>query len=205
MRQIGFIAGQDGAVVKYDPKLHAAQTTPKQRALTRHQRATQYFKALRYIEMLFKEVGFNPITLESHSSFTIELGDFILEMSVVQPPPMAHVTSYPGYSYDSERISAKVTNMTTGAAPGEYVIRVIGTLPNMRTCEPIYAVMNQTSADPLRDAFMNALTAAKDLIRRDPATLRRIQTVLAKRNIEKDFERFRTADPERQIPDRPWP
>lgn len=202
MRQIAFIAGRDGAVVKYDPKIHAAQAVPKPKVLTRHQRATLYFKALRYIEQLFKEVGFHPITLESHSAFTIELGDFILEMSVAQPPPMAHVTSYPGYVYDSEKIMAKVTMMPV-SSPGEYVIRVIGTLPNMRTCVPIYAVVDKNSADPLKDAFMNALTAAKDLIRRDPATLRRIQAAMARRNIEKDFERFRSSDPERQIPDCP--
>jgi hypothetical protein len=200
MKQIGFIAGQDGAVVKYDPKLHAA-AAPKAPSLplTRHQRATLYFKALRYIEALFRDVGFHPITLDSHTAFTIELGDFILEMSAQIPPPMAHITSYPGYRYDSEQINAKVTSLSPGQ-PGEYVIRVIATLPNLRTLAPVYVVIDKDSADPLRDAFMSALASAKSLIQRDPATLAKIQAVMAKRDLAKDFDRFRAQDPERQLP-----
>ena len=200
MQRIGFIASQDGAVVKYDPRVHAAQTVPKPKALTRHQRATLYFKALRCIERLFKEVGFNPITLESHTAFIIELGNFILEMSVQQPPPMAHVTSYAGYQYDSEKIRAKVTAMPIGTSPGEYVIRVVATLPNMRTCMPVYVVVNKDSNDPLREAFMSALASAKNLIQRDPATLRRIQEALARRDLHKDFDRYCDLDDKMQLP-----
>lgn len=195
MKQIGFIGSQDGQMVKYDAKIHAPK--PKQ-VLTRHQRATLYFKSIRYISRLFREVGFRSITLESHSEFTIELGDFILEMSVQVPPPMAHVTSFPGYVFDPKEIKAKVTNMSP-AAPGEYVIRVIATLPNMRTCMPVYVVVSPDAENPMKDAFMSALAAAKDLIQRDPNTLRRIQQAMAQRNLEKDFEKFYSEDEGRQL------
>src|SRR5208337_749399 len=124
MRQIGFIAGQDGAVVKYDPKLHAAQTVPQPKALTRHQRATLYFKAVRYIEKLFREVGFSPITQASHGSFTMELDNFILDMTVRESSsmPIAHVTSYSDYEYDPSQVKAKITLLNVGIA-GEYMIQ----------------------------------------------------------------------------------
>lgn len=190
MKQIGFIASQDGQIVKYDASVHA----PKPRlALTRHQRATLYFKSVRYISQLFREVGFRPVTLDSHTAFTLELGDFMLEMTVQIPPPMAHVTSYPDYVYDSKEIKAKVTSMSP-AAPGEYVVRVIATLPNMRTCMPVYVVVSPDSQNPMKDAFMSALAAAKQLIERDPNTMRKIHEAMAKRNLEKDFEKFNSQD-----------
>ncbi len=199
MRQIGFIAAQDGAVVKYDPKQHAP--APKPKPLTRHQRATLYFKAVRYIEKLFREVGFVPITQYSHGSFTVELGNFILDMTVRESNsmPIAHVTSYVDYEFDPNVIKAKVTRMGVGAA-GEYIIQVGAMLPNMRTTLPVFVVVDKNSTDPMREAFMSALTAARDLIRKDPDTLAKIQAAMAKRNIEKDFERFRNDDPEKQFP-----
>lgn len=190
MKQIGFIASQDGQVVKYDASVHAPK--PKQ-SLTRHQRATLYFKAVRYISKLFREVGFEPVTLDSHSAFTLELGDFMLEMSVQVPPPMAHVTSFPGYVYDNKKITAKVTSVSP-AAPGEYVIRVIATLPNMRTCMPVYVVVRPDAETPMKDAFMSALAAAKDLIEKDPNTMRKIQQAMRQRDIEKDFEKFNSEE-----------
>jgi hypothetical protein len=191
MKQIGFIASTDGQVVKYDASLHAPK--PKPQPLTRHQRATLYFKAVRYISKLFREVGFEPVTLDSHTAFTLELGDFMLEMCVQQPPPMAHVTSFPGYVYSDKKINAKVTSATP-AAPGEYVIRVIATLPNMRTCLPVYVVVGADAQSPMKEAFMSALAAAKELIEKDPNTMRRIQQALKERNIEKDFEKFNSEE-----------
>lgn len=199
MSKTDFIASQGGEIVKYDPKVHA----PKAPAapLSRHQRATLYFKALRYIQALFREVGFTPITQESHGSFTIELGRFILDMTVREPSsmPVAHVTSYAGYEYDPNGIKAKVTRMDVGD-PGEYVIQVGAVLPNQRSCRPIYVVVDKNSADPLRDAFMSALTSASDFIRRDPDTLKKIQTAMAARNLNADFEKFKNQDDSKQLP-----
>lgn len=191
MKQIGFIASTDGQVVKYDASLHAPK--PKAQPLTRHQRATLYFKAVRSISKLFREVGFEPVTLDSHSAFTLELGEFMLEMSVQIPPRMAHVTSFPGYVYDSKKVTAKVTSVSP-AEPGEYVIRVIATLPNMRTCMPVYVVVKPDAQNPMKEAFMSALAAAKELIEKDPNTLRKIQQAMRQRDIEKDFEKFNSED-----------
>jgi len=198
MRQIGFIAAQDGQVVKYDASLHSPK--PRQ-PLTRHQRATLYFKAVRFIHRLFQEVGFRDITLENHSSFTAELGRFILDITVKESNsmPIAHVTSYPGYTYDPETIRAKVTGYSLGEH-GEYVIQVGAVLPNMRSSLPTFVVIDKDSPNPLKDAFMNTLAAAKQLIQQDPETLRKIQAALASRNLEKDFEKFSSEDDTRQLP-----
>lgn len=199
MRRIGFIASQDGAVVKYDPKLHAPKAPPQ--PLTRHQRATQYFKAVRYIRELFKEVGFREIASESHGSFTAELGGFILDMTVKESVSIrfAHVTSYPGYTYSSEKISAKITQHSIGEH-GEYVIQVGAVLPNMKSCRPVYVVVDKDCADPLREAFMSALASAKQFIDKDPGTLNKIKSAMAQRNVDKDFDRFRSQDDTRQLP-----
>lgn len=199
MKQIGFVAAENGQIVKYDPKLHAPKAPPK--SLTRHQRATLYFKAVRYIRELFKEVGFRQMTVEGHDAFTAELGSFILDMSVKESESMriAHVTSYPGYRYDSEKITAKVIHHQVGDH-GEYVIQIGAVLPNMRSCRPIYVVVDKNSADPLREGFMSALAAAKQLIELDPPTMRKIQQAMASRNLEKDFDRFSSQDDARQLP-----
>lgn len=195
-KKIGYVGSSDGSVIKYDPKAHAPAERPK---LTRHQRATLYFKAVRFIEKLFRDVGFTHVTPDSHGNFVLELGgardgfghSFVIEMKVEQPPPMAHVTSYPGYAYDSKQINAKVTFGSVGSgAPGEYVIRVIGTTPGMKTLRPVYVVVSPDSVNPLREAFMSALMAAHELIKHDPATLERIKAALASRNLNRDFERY---------------
>lgn len=195
MRQIGFIAGKDGEIVKYDPKVHIVRGILKAAPLTRHQRATLYFKALRYVESLLTEVGFRPIADPGHGAFTLEMGNFMLEMTVQQAPRVAHVTSYPGYVYDPEKVTAKVS-MACPTDPRDYVIRAIATLPNLRTCQPVYIVVDKDSTDVLKDSFMSILRAAHTLIQMDAATLRRIKEVIARRNIEKDFERLRSQDKE---------
>lgn len=198
MRQIGFVAAADGQVVKYDPKLHAP--TPRQ-ALTRHQRATLYFKAVRYIHRLFNEVGFRDMTQDSHTTFTAELGKFILDISVKESQQMriAYVTSYSGYAYDPEVIRAKVVRHSVGEH-GEYVIQLGAVLPNLHSVPPVYVVIDKDSVDPLKEAFMNTLAAAKQLIQRDPETMRKIQQALAARNLDKDFQKFSSEDEGRQLP-----
>lgn len=198
MREIGFVAGQDGQVVKYDAKVHAPK--PRQ-PLTRHQRATLYFKAVRFIHRLFQEVGFRDITQENHTSFTAELGNFILDITVKESNsmPIAHVTSYPGYTYDTETIRAKVTGYSIGQF-GEYVIQVGAVLPNQRSTLPTFVVIDRDSTDPLKDAFMSTLAAAKQLIQQDPETMRKIQQAMAARNLEKDFQKFSSEDDSRQLP-----
>lgn len=198
MRQIGFIAAQDGQIVKYDPNVHAPK--PRQ-PLTRHQRATLYFKAVRYIHRLFNEVGFKDMTQDSHTAFTAELGKFILDITVKESQQMriAYVTSYPGYVYDKEAIRAKVTGYSVGEH-GEYVIQLGAVLPNLHSVPPVYVVIDKDSGDPLKEAFLNTLAAAKQLIQRDPETMRKIQAALAARNLDKDFQKFSSEDETRQLP-----
>jgi hypothetical protein len=198
MRRIGFIAGEHG-IVKYDPKQHAPVFADKPKALTVHQRATLYFKALRYISTLFKEVGFKSIGEDSHTWFTLEMGQFILDMKVEKPPMMAHVTSYPGYVYDPNKIAAKVTNLSP-APPGEYVIRVTAAI-NMHFDRPTYVVVDKDSVDPLRDAFKSALAAAASFIEKDRKTFDKIRAAMAERDLEKDFERFQESVESNQLPE----
>lgn len=189
MKKIGFIAGQDGSVVKYEPP------TAVSKKLTKHQRATLYFKAVRVIDKFLQKVGFTSVTVPIHGCFVSELGGFVLEMKVEQPPRMAYITSYPGYVYDPNKVTAKVTYAGVGAG-GEYVIRVIAMLPNMKTCLPIYVTVSPESTDPLREAFMSSLAAARELIGRDRVTLERIQAAMASRDVRKDFEEINQQDDE---------
>lgn len=192
MKQIGFIAAGDGSVVKYDASLHAAKS--KANPLGRHQRATLYFKAMRCVSGLLKEVGFRSLCQDSTAAITLEMGnngrEFILELTAQVPPPMAHVTSYPGYVYDPNKVAAKVTSVGVSDS-GEYVIRVVAMLSNMKTQLPIYVVVEKDSVDPLREAFMGILTSVRELVGKDPTVLSKIQEAMASRNLEADFKRFR--------------
>ena len=194
MKQIGFIASADGAIVKYDPAVHAVQKTkPGAGPLTRHQRATLYFKALRTASALLQEVGFRAVADVGHTGFCIEMDEMILEMMVKEAPQMAHVTSYPGYEYDPKKINAKVTF----AAPVEgndYTIQVTASYRRTGTLTPIFVVVRQDSPDVLKEAFMGILGTARTLIQRDPQLMAKIQVALAHRDLEKDLDRLSGAD-----------
>jgi hypothetical protein len=195
MKQINFVAGQTGSVAKYDPQARAPVPVSKPRPLTRHQWATLYFTAVRYIGKLFREVGFASVSEERPGILTLELGKFILDMAVkdFSSLPVAHVTSYPGYAYDSEKVNAKVTRMDL-CAEGEYLIMVGAVLPNLKSVRPVFVAIDKGSSDPLKEAFVQALMAAKDLISRDPVTLSKIQEAMAGRNLEADFQLFKEMD-----------
>lgn len=191
MKKIGFVVGPEGAVVKYEPQ--KVQEAAKPAApLTRHQRATLYFKALRYASSLLREVGFRTVADCGNAGFSIEMDRFLLEMMVVEPPRMAHVTSYPGYEYDPDKITAKVT-MVCPTEGNEYVIRAIGTHNQWSAC-PVFIVVRPDSQDPLKEAFVSVLKTARDLIARDPKLLAKIQEALSRRDIEREFERLRAND-----------
>lgn len=200
MKQIGFIASETGAVVKYNAQAPAQSVENKPKALTKYQRSTLYFKALRYAEALLREVGFTAITESSHGAFSVELGNFLLEMRVQESPRVAHVTSFEGYQYDPEKINAKVT-MLMPVEKGEFVIRVIATLPNFKTCEPMYIVVPKDSANPLQEAFSNIVRAAHFFISKDPSTLNKIGEAIKKRDLAEDLKRLAGAESVPQVPD----
>ncbi|MBV5344655.1 MAG: hypothetical protein JZU63_03510, partial [Rhodoferax sp.] len=192
-KEIGFIASENGAVVKYDPSIHAVQKAkPPAGPLTVHQRATLYFKAVRCVNSLLQEVGFKPIAEIGHSGFSLEMDNFLLEMVVKEPPNVAHVTSYPGYQYDPKKVTAKVEMMcpTDGK---DYVIQVTSSTPKRGTALR-FVVMRKDSPDLLKEAFMNALMTARDLISSDKALMDKIQAALGRRDIEKDYERIQSSD-----------
>lgn len=156
--------------------------------LTRHRRATIYFKAMRMANKFLHEVGFHTVADCGHAGFSIELGYFMLEMMVKEPPMMAHVTSYPGYTYDPNKVTAKVTiNRITDT--NDYVIQAIATI-NWNTINPIYIVVPQDAPDVLKAAFMSILLTARDLLRKDPATLAKIQEAMTRRDVERDYDRL---------------
>lgn len=176
----------------------APQPQPPAKALTRHQRATVYFKALRYVRSLLNSVGFRDEADVGHSGFCIAMDGFILEMVVKEPPMMAHVTSYPGYEYDPKKINAKVTMMVPTEGR-DYVVQVIATTSDMMTQMPVFIVMRQDSPDLLRETFVNCLMSARDLMRKDPKILAKIQAALAKKDIERELEMLKAQDESRQL------
>jgi hypothetical protein len=181
-KKIGFVVSPGGEVVKYQG---AAR-------LTRHQRATLYFKALRIAKALLQEVGFRAITDCGHAGFTIEMDHFLLEVMVQEPPQIAHVTSYQGYSYDPRKVTAKVTMMLP-TENRDYVIRAMATVRGM-TLNPVFIVVGQDSSDLLKEAVMNVLLTTRDFMSRDPALLAKIKAGLASRDLERDYERLAQAD-----------
>jgi hypothetical protein len=188
MSKPDFIGAADGSVVKYEPvRVQAHKPTAP---LTRHQRATLYFKAVRCAGQLLQEVGFCPLADCGPTAFSLEFGHFLLEMAVKEAPRVAHVTSYPGYVYDPERIRAQVTMLTPGAGQ-EYVIQAVGTFRG-RTLAPVFIVVRPDSPDPLREAFVNVLLTTRDLLSRDPALLARIQEALSRRDLNQDLDRLRS-------------
>jgi hypothetical protein len=162
-------------ITRYQPeKLQSASRSTSSQELTRHQRATLYFKAIRMVHTLLSEIGFQDAILPSHTAWSMDFYGFNLEVAVTQPPQMARVTSYPGYVYDPEKITAKVEMFTPGE-PGEYVIRIIGMGEDGWTMEPMLVIVRKDSPDPLRESFVSVLHAIHELIRRRPALMARIK------------------------------
>jgi hypothetical protein len=191
MDKPGFIGGPDGAVVRYDPK--TPQSKKPEQALSRHQRATVYFKAVRFVRQLLCSVGFQDEADCGHSGFSISMDNFLLEMTVKEPPNMAHVTSFAGYSYDPNKINAKVTNLcpTDGK---DYVIQVMATQPNGWSSLPTFIVMRHDTDDLLREAFMNCLMTARNELSKSPRVWSKIQAALAKRDLELELEKLKAQD-----------
>lgn len=167
--------------------------------MTRHQRATVYFKAVRFVKSFLVAVGFREEADVGHSGFSISMDNFCLEMMVKEAPNMAHVTSFEGYEYDPKKINAKVTFMSPGG-PGEYVIQIITTLPNGMTQMPTYATVSPESGDVLREAFINCLMTARDQMRKCPQIMAKIQAALAKRDIEAELRRMEAEDDTKALP-----
>ncbi len=184
-------------MVRYEPKA-PEQKKPAQ-ALTRHQRATVYFKAVRYAKELLKSVGFYEEAEVGHAGFTMSIDGFLLEVMVKEPPRMAHVTSHEHYQYDPKKINAKVT-MSCPTENGDYVIQLISTPPNSWTSLPVFIVVRQDSPDLLKEAFVNILLSTRDALRKCPHIMAKVQAALAKRDIEKDLEKMKAQDEPQALP-----
>lgn len=179
----------DGTVAKYDPQVHAVQKSmPPVEPMTRHQRATLYFRALRALRDLLCEVGFSPTADLGHSGFSLEMDRFILEMVVKEAPRMAYVTSSHGYVYDSKKVNASVT-MACPVEPGEYAIQITASYLK-GTPPPLFVVARNDSPDVFREAFFSALSAAQDFIARQPGLSAKIKAGLTTRDLSRDLDRF---------------
>jgi hypothetical protein len=197
MDKPGFIGSSDGSMVRYEPKA-PEQKKPAQ-ALTRHQRATVCFKAVRFAKELLKSVGFREEAEVGHAGFTMSIDGFLLEVMVKEPPQMAHVTSYPGYQYDPKKINAKVT-MACPTENGDYVIQLISTPPNSWTSLPVFIVVRQDSPDLLKEAFVNTLLSTRDALQKCPHIMAKVQAALAKRDIDKELEKMKAQDEPQALP-----
>jgi hypothetical protein len=191
VKQIGYIASETGAITKYDPKVHAvSRPAPQAGPLTKAQRATLFFKALRVANSLLHKVGFTTVADCGHSGFCIEMGGFILEMMVKDAPKVAHVTSYPGYTYDSDRVTAKVEHIAgTGC-----VIQITGSFRRTGTLPPTLVTVRDDSEDPTKEAFRNILIAAQDLIQKDPVLSEKILKNIAKMDMDVEYNSLMASD-----------
>jgi hypothetical protein len=198
MRQIGFIASEVGEVVKYDPKKSVPRgTAPLDK--TASQRATLYFKALRFAKYLLLKVGFHEMTIPAHTYFVLECSGFILEAKVIkfEGIPVAYVTS--GIDGRSE---IKISD-NSPAQPGEYSIQITAMVSTGRTTQPVHVIIDKEAEDPLSDAFSNILRTIKMLVDRDPRVSQMVAEALRKRDMNADIEAFFSEpvsfDKERQI------
>ena len=188
MKQIAFIAGAGGEVVRYDPAVHSVKEAVA--PLSKAQRATIFFKALRMANEFLHHIGFTTVADVGHSGFCIEMGGFILEMRVMDSPKMAYVTSYANYTYDPKKINAKVTNIATGADGTDYVIRITGSHSKIGTLPPTIVSVRKDSPDVLKEAFRGILLTAQDLIAVDPKLLSKIKSIMAKQDADLEFNRI---------------
>jgi hypothetical protein len=193
MREADFSVSSEGAVVEYEPQ--AVQTGQRGGPLTRHQRATIYFKALRLANKLLQSVGFHAVVDCGHRGFSLEQDGFMLEMMVKEAPQMAHVTSYPGYVYDPDKITAKVT-MACPAPPGEYVIQAIASQPSTGTLPPVFITVRPDAKDVLKETFMSILSTAHLLISKNWALADKIKNKLRERRLDEEFEQLSLQDVE---------
>jgi hypothetical protein len=137
-------------------------------------RATLYFKALRLVHDLLAKTGFQDEIPPSHTAWSMGLGGFNLEAAVVNPGNVVHVTSYPGYVYNPDEVTAKVERCDI-ADPGEYTVRLIGLDPRGRSTVPVFVVINKDSPEPLREAVMTMLFAIENMLKTRPEILERMK------------------------------
>lgn len=188
---------ESGGLSKYSPQAPQARQQGVQqsnsKALTRHQRATVYFQAVRYAKEILKSVGFREEAEVGHAGFTMSIDQFLLEVMVKEPPLMAHVTSHADYQYDPKKINAKVT-MSCPTENGDYVIQLISTPPNGWTSMPVFIVVRQDSPDLLKEAFVNILLSTREALRKCPHIMAKVQAAMAKKDIEKELETMKAQD-----------
>lgn len=98
MRQIGFIAGTDGTVAKWEPPQAPVYIEP----------LVAFREALTHLDSFFKELGLRPHTDGVERSISYEFArDCHLDISIHDPARVAYVTSHVGYRY--EKKAAMVT------------------------------------------------------------------------------------------------
>ncbi len=194
---------EERRLAKYQPQSpqqrHTSVEHKPSGPLTKHQRATVYFKALRYAKSILCSVGFQEEADVGHTGFSISMQGFLLEMVCKEPPPMAHVTSHESYKYDPEQINAKVTMMTPGDGK-DYVIQVIATPPNQWSANPVFIVVRPDSPDLLKEAFVNILLSARDALRKCPHLMQKIQEALKKVNLDVELEKLKAQDDAQALP-----
>jgi len=176
-------------ITKYEGKNLQPPPNASKPALTKHQRATLYFKAVRMIHTLLSEIGFQDAILPSHTAWSMDFHGFNLEVVVSECPRMARVTSYPGYQYDPEKITAKVENIMP-VEPGEYVIRITGVEETGWSTVPLFVVVRKDSDDPVREAFVSVLHSIHDMLRTRPNIMAKIKEAMRHRDVQKEFDRL---------------
>lgn len=126
------------------------------------QKVTQMFRGLRMAEKFLAGAGFTT-NAWAHNVFGAVYGKLMLEAKVTEPDRVAHVTSYAGYRYDSEKVTAKITTMRD-LVKDSHIVRITLSKVDGASLPPIFLSIRD-STDPARETFLGIMTVLRNFAR----------------------------------------
>lgn len=121
-KQIGFIAGPGGEVVKWEPPQQ-----PPQPLTAPENRYSACVSALRRLDEFFVRHGFRCNAIENSSNaISFEHSGFMFDVSIRDPRLIAYVTSHVGYRYEKKFAARSATVKILGETiRSDMVVQVV--------------------------------------------------------------------------------
>lgn len=147
-------------VTRYCGANKQVQPTKSAGKPSRFCRITQMFRGLRMAEKLLAEAGFITNSW-AHDVFGALREKLMVEVKVTETPRTAHVTSYVGYTYDSEKINAKITHLQD-LVGDTHIVRIIFSKVDGPSASPIYLTIRKDSDDPAKETFIGVMNTIRN-------------------------------------------
>lgn len=147
--------------------------------LTSGQRHYMYRLGLMALDQFMRNQGFTcNISEGSSTRLSYEKGKVLIDVAVKRPDNIAYVTSQPGYCYDPNKVTAKVTTLKDMLG-ADYVAQVI-ICDQDCSLRPIFVPLPKELENPARYVIENVLGVIAEACRTIPS----VQKAFSERNVK---------------------